>query len=173
MFGWFESRKTVKGAGYSVRLQKGTRECVKVVYREAALQLEFGGEFVGKTWDQINLSAPQNVAPEDTPRVLQNLGAALSKMRYEYVIVKTHLDTPHPVEVQEAAIYELRTMGFAAEVRPDRSVKLTRLPGASTSKPADAQGMGTRMMQLARTASGKRSHLEVLAKSTAAVVDFF
>lgn len=172
MFSWFSSRTRVREAGYSVELQRTGRECVNAVYREGQLLLSFGGEFVGKEWNQVNLSAPQNLTPENTPRVLQNLGAALTKMRYEYLIVKTHLDPPYPVEEQQAAIYGLRAMGFAAEVRPDRSVKLTPLQGARPAKPSDAPAAGVSMMQLARIASGKRSHLEVLAKSGAAVVDF-
>jgi hypothetical protein len=87
---------------------------------------------------------------------LQNIAVALSKMRLEYVIYRTHVD-PVPEEDRQAAIAALRAVGFQAELRKDGSVKLSKIHGSFP-------GTGD-VSALADEVAGRRTHREVLARS--------
>jgi hypothetical protein len=173
MFGWFEARRKVKTATYSVEIRKQTRECVVAVYQEGARKFAFDGEFVGKKWKQINLGVPPDLPPSDAPRVLENLCASLTKLGYEYVVFRTGKFQPVPEHEQQSAIAELRLLGMEPEVAPDQStVKLKKIPGWKPPTTLDVKEQARRMMKAVATVRGKRSPIEILAKSPSAESDF-
>lgn len=173
MFGWLKRRSKVKTETYSVEMQSTGRECVDVIYKENGRKLHFGGEKVGKKWGQVNLAVPTNLALVDQARVLANLGAGVQELGYEYLIFRVGQPEPIPEREQQAALAGLRELGLQPEVAPGKStVKLSKLPGWEKPANVDPKEQARRMSSLVSTLRGKRSPIEILAKSPSAEVDF-
>jgi len=168
MFGWFKRNK-VKTATYSVEMRTTFREGVNVFYEAEARSFRFAGEKVGKKWKQVNLGIPADLAAQHEAEVLANLGSGLKQLGYEFVIFRTGKPQVIPEPDQRAAIAELREMGMAAEVAHDRnSVKLSKLPEWNRPATFDPKEQALRMSRLVAVARGKRTPIEIVAKSDGA-----
>ncbi len=172
MFEWLFRRLRSKGKTYNIKLRRGVRECVTARYSENGRQLDFGGEFVGKDWKQINLAAPKELNECELPRVIANLADYLTKRNYEYLIFQMGKPIAIPEAEQANARAELREMGLDPVLNPDGSIKFEKLPTLSVASESEAQEKAIKMMRLVLTLRGKRAPIEILAKSDAAIVDF-
>ena len=160
-------------ATYSVQIRKRVRECVGAVYEETGRKFVFEGELLGKKWEQISLAAPKNLPEEDLPRVVANLGVALKKLKYEFVIYRVAASEPIPEDERQAALARLREMGYDPEIIGESSsIRLRQRPNLMKQNVEQARQQGMDMMCLARTALGKRGRIEILAKSDAANATF-
>jgi hypothetical protein len=166
----------VDTANYSVQIRRGFRECVTAVYRESSGEFLFEGELSGKKWETICLGAPKNLSEKDLSRVVSNLSAALSKLSYEFVIFKRVELGPVPENERQAAIADLKSMGYDLVVNDQNSsIQLRQRqpmnrPGLEETRREAVRQIGA--LRLARTATGKRHRIDILAKSEAADTSF-
>lgn len=173
MLDWFKRRRRFKTEDYSLELRNFSRECLEAVYEEGGAAVVFGGERVGRKWEQINLQAPAGLPEAAYGRVLPNVVAGLEALGYAGLIFRTKPGELIPQAEQEGAIARLREMGMEPTVAPDgSSLQLKRIPGWNRPPGFDGGAHALETMKLVRTAGGKRTRIEILAKSESAVVDF-
>ena len=174
MLSWWKPRNEVRTPDYTLRLKSRFRELVDVIYREGDREFVFGGELVGKTWRQINISLPKTLPDQDIQRIVPRLAAALTKLRHEFVISKISGIQVVSETEQAAASAKIREMGYEPEVDADGSqLKLTK--GPNWKKPGDKQAreQALQLMGLINAARGKHARVEILAKSDSAEVESF
>lgn len=173
MFKWWKNHNEIRATDYTLRLKRRFRECVDVIYQEAGREFLFGGDLVGKSWRQINISLPRTLPDQDIERIAPRLAAALTKLRYEYVIVQVHGTEEVPASEQEGALGKLREMGYEPEVGPEgRTLKLTKRGDWMSPGHEHAKEPALQMMQLINSVRGKRARVKILAKSDSAIADF-
>jgi hypothetical protein len=173
MLNWFKRRRKFKTKDYALELGNFSRECLEAVYEEGGAAVVFAGERVGRKWEQINLQAPAGLPEAAYARVLPNVLAGLEALGYVGLVFRTGPGELIPQVEQEAATARLREIGMEPIVAPDgSSIQLRKIPDWKQPPGFDARAHALETMKLARTAGGKRTRIEILAKSEAAVVDF-
>jgi hypothetical protein len=173
MFRWWKPRNEVRTSDYTLRLKSRFRELVDVIYREGDREFVFGGELVGKTWRQINISLPNTLSDQDIQRIVPRLAAALTKLRHEFVISRISGIQVVSETERAAGFAKIREMGYEPEVDAESSqLKLTKGPNWKKPEGKEAKERAQQLMRLMNSARGKRARVEVLAKSDSAEVDF-
>jgi hypothetical protein len=153
------------GDGYSVRIEPDLRELVFVIYTRGGVALKLSGELIGEKWEAISVLIPENVADNQVAQIVRDLGSALIALHTGFVIRrKVRVDTV-PEPERQAALTELRTMGFEAEPQPNGVVRLTKRPGATLPDIEVARAQPSHIMSLLHSVNGKRSRFETLAQS--------
>ena len=174
MFSWRKPRNEVRMPDYTLRLKSRFRELVDVFYHEGDREFVFGGELVGKTWRQINISLPNNLSDQDIQRIVPRLATALTKLGHEFVISKISGTQVVPETEQAAASAKMCEMGYEPEVDAEASqLKLTKGPNWKKPEDQQAKEQALQMMGLINAARGKRARVEILAKSDSAEVGSF
>lgn len=155
-----------RGDNFSVRIEQVFREVVSVIYTRSGVTLKLGGERIGRKWEGIEVRIPQDVESERASQIGRDLETAFRAMGYGYVIA--HLlgyDIVPEVE-RQAAIAEMREMGYEVEVSPDRKqIRQTRIPGVPAPGIEAARKQSLRMASLIPSVHGRRARFEILAKS--------
>jgi hypothetical protein len=173
MFSWWKPRNEVRTPDYTLRLKRRFRELVDVIYTEGDREFVFGGELVGRTWGQINISLPNTLPDQDIQRIVPRLTAALTELRHEFVISKISGIEVVPETEQAASSAKILEMGYEPEVDAAGSqLKLTKGPNWKKPGGEPANEQALRIMRLINAARGKRARVEILAKSDSAAVDF-
>lgn len=98
-------------------------------------------------------------------QIVRDLEAALIALRYGYVISRKIAIDIVPESERQAALAELREMGYEFEVLPDGKIRQTRKPGAPRQDIETLRRQAPRMLLLMQSVQGKRPRFETLAKS--------
>jgi hypothetical protein len=155
-----------RGEGFSVRIEPIMREVVSVIHVRQGARLNLSGERIGKKWEGIDVRIPEEVDAVRAYQVACDLEAAFRAMGYGYVIARLAGVEVVPEIEQQAAITELRGMGYEVEVSPDRrKIHQKRVAGAPRPDIETARKQAPRIMSLIQTIHGTRQLFEVLAKS--------
>jgi hypothetical protein len=153
------------GDGFSVRIEPNLRELVFVIYTRAGEALKLSGERIGEKWEAISVLIPENVADIQVAEIVHDLRSAFVALHTGFVIRrKVGVDTV-PEPERQAALTELRTMGFDAVIQPNGAIRLTKRPGETLSGIEPARAQAPRIMSLIQSVHGMRARIETLAKS--------
>lgn len=151
-----------RGDGFSVRIDPVFREAISVIYTRQGKSLKLSGERIVRTWEGIDVQLPAGLDDAEVPQTVRDLEAALIGLRYSYVITRKIGVDIVPEPERQAALAELRAMGFEIEVLPDGKIKIAGKPRQ------DVETLRTqvpRMISLMQSVHGTRQRLETLAKS--------
>lgn len=155
-----------RGVDFVVRIEPIHREAVSVTHTRDGASLNMEGERIGKRWGGIEVHIPQEVEPARVPQIAGDLETAFLALGYGYVISRSLGVESVSENEREAAISELRQMGYEAEVSADRKqIRPKRIPGAPRQDMEALRQQAPRMMWLIQSLHGKRPRFEVLAKS--------
>jgi hypothetical protein len=155
-----------RGDNFHVRIEPGFREVVSVFYTRDGTTLKLGGERIGKKWEGISVHIPQEVEAIRASQIARDLETAFQSMKYGYVIAHLLGVDDVPEVERQAAIAELRQMGYDIEVSADRKqIRQKRLPDAPCINIEIARKQAPRMMMLLQSVHGTRPRFEILAKS--------
>ncbi len=160
-----KSRTHYVGDGFEITIRQRFRECVDIAHIRGTRNLTFGGERYEKHWRNIGITVPRTVSDVDVAQLVSDLSEGLTALGYGYEIYRAGEPLVIPEEERQSAMESLRGMGMEASVSGNQ-VKLTKLPNFSLAgmEKKDVIAQGIRMMDLARTASGHRTPMTLLAK---------
>jgi hypothetical protein len=154
------------GVDFSVRVRPRSREAVSVIYKHRGTQLDLGGERIGSKWEGIKVLIPSDLEVEKVTILVNHLEVAFHALGLGYVIIRL-VEVEHVNEVdQQAAIAELREMGYEIELSADR--KQARVKAIPGTRPGDRETLRNqipRMMSLIQDVRGTRQRYQTLAKS--------
>jgi hypothetical protein len=154
-----------RGNGYCFRVKCVVREVVSVEYSRGEYSLTLGGERFGKRWESIAVSIPQDVDREEATQIASDLAIGFEAMNCAYIINrKVAIDIIPEREIQ-AAIVELKEMGYQIDILPDGKIRQSKVMGAPHQDLETIKKQTPRIMQLIQTVHGKRTRFEILAKS--------
>jgi hypothetical protein len=166
------NRRTPRAAdfpGFSLRIQRGSREMMSVIYETNGHSTTFEGSLTGPAWKQIELLIPADFHANHLDRVVADLAKGIGGLGYEYRILRRGDAEVVPEAERKAALVELRKMGWEPEVSADRSqVELKRADGSREPSPQDALAQSENMARLVAALHGTRYKLEELARSAGA-----
>ena len=161
-------RSYVKLPTFSLAISRFGRTEVTVIYRNETRNLYFDARVGGRMFRKcrIAVSAPSDLSPEDFQAVVPKLAEGLSRLRYEYLIFRKTNPRPIPEEERQAAITELRQMGFEIQV-PAGPGQIGRAVTHSWKRTSGEQAKAriSQVQSLMVTASGVLEDTEVLARS--------
>jgi hypothetical protein len=150
------------GSGFSVSVQSIGRELVRVIYTREGRTLDLVAGCYGAAPPGIVLEVPKDLAADLVGQMVRDLSEGFARLGYGYEIYRAGEPQVVPEQERQQALAELRTMGMEATVEDDM-VRTTRLPGYKPPPKEVAVAYGIRLMKLARTVSGTRVPIEVLA----------
>jgi hypothetical protein len=151
---------------FCVRIKRVFREVVSVMHTRDGTTLSLSGERIGRRWEGIEIHIPQEVEAARASQIARDLETAFQAMQYGYVIARKLGVDAVPETERQAAIAELREMGYEIEVSADRrQIRQKRLPDAPRVNIEIARKQAPRMMQLLQAVHGTRPRFEILAKS--------
>ena len=155
-----------RGSDFRVRIDPIVREAVSVIYTYQGLKLNLGGERIGKKWEGISVQIPQYIDGEKLARIVTHLETAFQSLGHGYVIARLgEVEVVDEAE-RQAAIAELREMGYEVEVSADRKqIRQTAIAGSPRRDKETLQKLAPRMAHLLQAIHGKRQTFQVLAKS--------
>jgi hypothetical protein len=154
--------RNYRGDDFSVRIESIHREAVSVVHTRHRTSLNLSGERIGRKWEGIEVHIPPEVDAAQVSQIVRDLETALGAMRYGSVIARK---AGVPEAEREAAIAELREMGFEIELLPDRTIRQTRLEGGPRHDRETLRRTAPRIVSLMQSLRGTRQRFEILAKS--------
>lgn len=155
-----------RGADFFVRMEPRFRELVSITYQREGSTLNLDGERIGKRWEGVSVKIPKQVDAARVPQLVADLETAFRAMGDDYVIYRSLGTDAVPEAEREAAMTELRDMGFEIDVSPDGSqVRQKRREGAPQLDAETMRKQTPRIMSLIHAVRGKRERFEILAKS--------
>ena len=165
------SRTTATFPAFSVAVSQVGRGETYVTYHAEDTVIEFCAEVGrGKKFfaRRISVRVPDEMADEKLRNIVSNLSYGLAKLHYQYFIYRRTGSQTIPKEERDAAILELRQMGFelkdsAGHGQIQRAVNddWRRASGA------EAKAKLSKVQELMHKARGSRETFEVLASSDA------
>ncbi|HEV2490199.1 MAG TPA: hypothetical protein VGT03_10355 [Candidatus Acidoferrales bacterium] len=169
----YVNRRTPRAAdfpGFSLRIQRGTRKMMSVIYESNGHSTTFEGTLTGPGWKQIELLIPADFHANHLDRVVADLAKGIGELGYEYRILRRGDAEVIPESERKSALAELRKMGWEPEVSADHSqVELKHTDGSREPSPQDALAQSERMARLVAALHGTRYKLEELARSPGAI----
>jgi len=155
-----------RGDDFSVRIEPILREGVSVIHTRHGTRLDLSGERIGRKWEGIEVRIPQEVEAVQVPQIVRDLETAFGALRYGYVIARKGGVETVPETERQAAIAELREMGYEIEVSSDRTqIRQTLRAGALRPDIETARRTSPRMISLLQSIQGTRERFEILARS--------
>jgi len=115
---------------------------------------------------RISVCIPKEIQNADIPLILLNLTTALGKLHYEYSIYRLTEPQEIPEAERQAAVTELRQLGFEFEDLPDRigvTKAVTRNWRPSSGQ--EAKALTSRVQVLMHKARGIHQDVEILARN--------
>ena len=162
----FRRDRAYRGDGFTVQIVPGQREIVSIIHERAGVELKLGGERIGEKWDAIDVRIPEEVEATRALQVARDLEAAFQARGLGYVISRALGTEVVPETEREAAMTELREMGFKAQMSTDgKAVNTTKIPGAPQRSIEQWRSLGPRVMTLVSAIRGKHPRFEILAQS--------
>lgn len=154
------------GADFFVRIEPIGRELVSITYKRQRRTLNLEAERIGKRWEGVSVKVPKQLDAERVPSLVADLETAFRAMGDDYVIYRSLGTDIMPETERQAAITELRDMGFEIEVSSDGSqIRQKRREGAPHTDIETMRKQTPRIMSLLHAVRGKRERFEILAKS--------
>lgn len=153
------------GEGFSVHIVRTIREGVDLLYKRQSVSLTLLGERYGRGWHGIDIVIPQGVEPERLPQIVNDLETAFRAMGYDYVISCKGQGEPIPEQERQAAVAELREMGYEIEFLPDGRIHQMRRAEGLPQDRATLRKTTARMMTLIQSLPPTRHRIEILGKS--------
>lgn len=154
-----------RGDDFSVRIAPIFRELVSVIHIRQGKELKLSGERIGEKWEGIDVQLPTNLEDVQVAQTVRDLETAFIALRYGYVIArKTGVDTV-PEPERQAALAELREMGYEIEILSDGKIRQTRRAGAPCQDVETLRKQAPRVASLVQCLHGTRQRFETLAKS--------
>jgi hypothetical protein len=155
-----------RGGNFHLRIERGFREIVNLIYTREGTTLNLNGELIGTKWDGIEIHIPPEIEAGRASLIAQDLATALRAMRYSYVIARLTGEDVVPETVREAAIAELSEMGYDIEVSADRKrIRQTKRQGTPRVDIETVRKTTPRMMALLQAVRGTWPRFEILARS--------
>ena len=159
----YKDRK-YQGTEFSVRIKPVFREVLSVLYERGPVLLNLNGEYIGKEGIQVHI--PEEFEITKAMQIAKDLETAFESMEYGYLIVRSTGTELVSENEQQAALAELRDMGYEIEISPDRKqITQKKLAGAPKQDIETLRQQTPRMMALIQSLRGKRARFETLAKS--------
>lgn len=125
--------------------------------------MDFDADIGGR---QVDVRIPSGLSEDKVADVVPKLSEALRSLSFEYLLYRVGESEEVPEQERNAAINELRIMGFDVQVMPNGQV---RLKGASGRPFVErAKPNVQRWMYLLRAARGRRPKYTILARSNSA-----
>ena len=154
-----------RGVDFQVRLEPIQREVLSVIHTRSGISTNLLAEYIGKKWEGISVHIDPEIENTKATQIVSDLATAFEAMNCGYVIVrKVSVDIVPESEIQ-AAVGELRKMGFEIEILPDGRIRQSKVLGAPHQDLETIKKQTPRIMQLMQTVHGKRTRFETLAKS--------
>jgi hypothetical protein len=161
----YRNRREYRGEDFRVSIEPVHREVISVIHTRQGITLSLSAERIGGKWEGIGVHIPQEVDAAQIPQLVTDLETAFQAMRYGYVIArKAGIEIVAQPEKQ-AAIAELRDMGYEIEILPDGKIRQTWRAGAPRQDRETLRRTAPRMVSLIQALHGKRQRFEILAKS--------
>ena len=155
-----------RGDDFSVRVEQGFREIVRIVHTRRGVTRLLDGERIGKRWQGIAVYLRSEVEAGDAAEIVRDLETAFAALRYGYVISRTAGVEVVPEAEQQKALAELHEIGFDVEVSADgKQTSLKRRSGVPPPDPNAAKRAAPRMMALLRSVRPTRQRVDILARS--------
>ena len=171
IFRWLRNRDSATPASerHAIKIRRSLRECITVEYQDRSRHFTFNGELTGPRWKQINICVPEDF--ETNSQVLDNLAAELHEKGYEFLIYRLGAQQVVPEGERNSALAELRSVGYQTEVSNDKhTLRLSRVPEGPSPSKKIARELAPRMMKLILATRGVRRPMEILRKSSSAVI---
>lgn len=157
--------RSYRGTDFTVRIEPILREEIRVIFETHAKTWDFGGVYIGKRWQGINVVIPVEIDPLQADAIAARLTEALAAMGYGYVISRALEVETVPQSERENAISELHKMGYEIEILENGSIRQTKMPESPKVSIEELRKQTPRMMKLIEAVHGKRRHSVTLAKS--------
>lgn len=154
-----------RGDDFSVRIKSVFREAVSVIYTRQGRTLTFGGELIGSKWQGISVQLAPDLEESQVTQIVRDLEAGFIALKYGYVITRKIAVDIVPEFERQAALTELREMGFEIEVLTNGKIRQTRRKDAPRPDVETARSQAGRMLSLLQAVHGRRPRIETLAKS--------
>lgn len=155
-----------RGADFFVRIKPIFGELVSIAYKRQGDTLSLDAERIGKRWEGVSVKIPERVDAARVPQLVADLGTAFRALGDDYLIYRSLGTDTVPETERQAALTELRDMGFEIEVSPDGSqIRQKRREGAPRADAETMRKLAPRIMSLLQAARGKRERFEILARS--------
>lgn len=154
------------GADFSVRVRPRFRENVTVIYTRDGVQISLDGERIGSKWEGIQVLIPSDLEAEKVAGLVNHLEVAFQALGLGYVIIRMAEVEQFNEAEQQAAIAELREMGYEIELSADRKqARVKAISGTTPRDPETLRKQTPRMMSLIQDVRGTRQRFQTLAKS--------
>lgn len=153
------------GDDFSVRIKPVFREAVSIIYTRHGKTLTFGGESIGKKCEGIAVQLSADQEDSQLTQTVHDLEAAFASLRFGYVITRKIAVDTVPESERQAALAELREMGYEIEILPDGKIRQTRRKNAPRQDVETLRKQAVRMVSLLQAVHGTRPRFEMLAKS--------
>ena len=142
------------------------REVVYVIHTRQGTSLNLDGQRIGRKWEGIEVFIPHEVEAARAPQIVRDLEAAFQAMDYGYVITRLGEVETVPETERQAAIAELRQMGYELEVSADRKqIRQKWILGTPKLGLEALRKTTPRYMSLLQAVHGTRRRFEILARS--------
>ena len=155
-----------RGDDFRVRLDPVFREVVSVTHRRHGVTTKLSGEYIGKNWEGIAVQIPIEIEATQAAQIAGDLATAFVGMRFGYVITRKVGVDIVPESERQAALTELREMGYEIEFLSEGRIRQTKRAGAPRHDIEALRKQAPRMMSLIQSLRGTRQRVEILAKST-------
>jgi hypothetical protein len=154
------------GNDFSVRVRPRFRENVSVIYTHHGTELSLDGERIGGRWEGVQVLIPSDLEAEKVTTLVSHLEAAFQALGLGYVIVRL-AEVEHISDAdRQAAMAELREMGYEMELSADRKrAQVKAIPGIPPRNRETLRIQAPRMMSLIQDVRGTRQRYQTLAKS--------
>jgi hypothetical protein len=155
-----------RGSDFSMRIEPMGREALSVIHTRQGTSLNLDGQRIGSKWEGIEVYIPHDVEAERASQIAHDLEAAFQAMDYGYIIARlSEIETVREIE-RQAAIAELRQMGYELEISADRKQIRQKWIAGTPKLGLEALRKTTpRHMTLLQAVHGTRKRFEILAKS--------
>ena len=155
-----------RGDDFRVRIEPVAREAVHVIHTREGKSLNLDGQLIGRKWEGVEVHFPPEIEAARVSQAVDDLQVAFQAMNYGYMIGRLNEAEVVPEAERQAAISELRQMGYELEISADRKqIRQKWIEGAPKPSLEELRKTAPRVMALLLTVHGTRRPLEVLAKS--------
>ena len=148
-----------------MRIESIFRELVWVIYKRQGTTHNLSGERIGRKGRGIQVFILSELDAAQISQIALDLKTAFEAMEYGYMIVRKTTVEIVPEPERQAAIAELREVGWEIKILPDGKIRQTTRPGAPRLDIAEHRTRTPHIVTLVQTAHGRRQLVEILAKS--------
>jgi hypothetical protein len=165
----YDDREFV-GESFSVSIVPVFREVVRVIHTRDGSSLPLDGEHISSSISVnqnagIGVRIPQSVEPARLSQIVRDLQEALGGLGYVYLIDRISGIEIVPEDERNAAVAEMREMGYEIEILSDGSIRQTPLENMPRPDLETLKRQALRMGMLIQSIGGKRTQIEILARS--------